>query len=542
MNLLPLALLLLTLAAAAPGTFERHKPPKHSTRLSANPTTVSSIAPTTSPSASATPSSASPTSPSATPTSASASPTATGPTEPVTCPLTWNGTPLAGAPDGSGVCRYTIRYGSAKRFLDSVPATEYGNTSALAPSCPQPEDTATSLPATSSEDCLYLTLYVPSGARALPVLAWLHGSTSAAYSSGSDSKPGLNGTALASSSNIVVAEIQYRIGTLGFLAPKVTPFKDDPNFALRDIVLALKTLKSRAGHYGGDGAKITLGGQGTGASLVRDWPLPPSTTEAWLTADLWRIMREQADQLAHPWRTRYLVPYFYPYRPTYGTATLPSDPTKALFNNPSSLAISPASTPLLITYTADEGNTLIGRALPDPVPLNASSYNASLGVVLDPTRAGKVMAPGSPYELPATDSGDTLRHSVSRVVTDAYFRCPARSLAAGYAAAGGKVYVAEWTQGLPYPTNSNALCTGKVCHGDDIYPTFGTSPSPGPLEAEVQAAWASFITTGAISWTQFPAGGSVDGTNVKALGGGAVGACPANYWGSTVKHDWQMAV
>lgn len=228
-------------------------------------------------------------------------------------------------------------------------------------------------------------------------------------------------------------------------------------------------------------------------------------------------------------------------RPTYGTNTLPSDPTAAFFSDPSQLPVSPASTPLLITNTADEGAGVVASGLPGPVPLSQGTYANVLATILDPSRAATLSNPSGPYPLPSTDSGDTLRNTLSHVVSDGAWRCPARSLAANYAGAGGQVYVAEWTAGVKYPLNAGvSLCNGKVCHGDDIYPTFGTSPSPGALDAEANAAWGSFVNTQGISWNQFTSGSGVSGTDVHAIGGGAVGSCPDSYWGSQVQWNWQV--
>lgn len=40
-----------------------------------------------------------------------------------TCSVTWGGTAITGASDG-GACRYTVRYGSANRWEDSVAGTQ----------------------------------------------------------------------------------------------------------------------------------------------------------------------------------------------------------------------------------------------------------------------------------------------------------------------------------------------------------------------------------------------------------------------------------
>lgn len=83
------------------------------------------------------------------------------------------------------------------------------------------------------------------------------------------SDKGLNGSALATKDNIIVVFIQYRLGILGFLPPSQAPTSSDPNFALRDAILALNTVHDNIGAVGGDSAKVTVGGQSAGASLIR---------------------------------------------------------------------------------------------------------------------------------------------------------------------------------------------------------------------------------------------------------------------------------
>lgn len=54
--------------------------------------------------------------------------------------------------------------------------------------------------------------------------------------------------------------------------------------------------------------------------------------------------------------------------------------------------------------------------------------------------------------------------------------------------------------------------------------------------------WSNFMKNGnpGSGWNAFTASTGQTGTNVRALGGdGVVSTCPANYWGNTVKWDWQ---
>lgn len=134
-----------------------------------------------------------------------------------------------------------------------------------------------------------------------------------------------------------------------------------------------------------------------------------------------------------------------------------------LFNNPGSLAISPSSVQLLLTNTADESAFIFSNvALPPSMAVIGQIVGASLGA----ERLNTLMASGQ-YSIPngSTDGRPTLSH----LLTDIMFRCPAREVARKWAAAGGKVYIAEWRQGVPYPFNARyTYCRGKVCHNVSV--------------------------------------------------------------------------
>jgi para-nitrobenzyl esterase len=73
--------------------------------------------------------------------------------------------------------------------------------------------------ATDSEDCLFLNVYAPSSATAsskLPVFIWIHGGA-LVNGAGSDYDPSV----MVANNNIIVVTINYRLGSLGFLAASV---------------------------------------------------------------------------------------------------------------------------------------------------------------------------------------------------------------------------------------------------------------------------------------------------------------------------------
>ena len=129
-----------------------------------------------------------------------------------------------------------------------------------------------------SEDCLYLSVYVPirledahsnnssrltteqllsRNRRLLPTLVWFAGE-------GFDFADArqFDGSALAAASDAIVVSVQYRVGVFGFLrADGLT----DGNQGLWDQVQALQFLQTHLQHFGGDAHAVTVMGRFTGA-------------------------------------------------------------------------------------------------------------------------------------------------------------------------------------------------------------------------------------------------------------------------------------
>jgi para-nitrobenzyl esterase len=130
-----------------------------------------------------------------------------------------------------------------------------------------------------SEDCLYLNVWRPHGARdkqaKLPVYVFIHGG---AFNSGSGTIPIYDGAALASH-GIVVVTINYRLGVFGFMAhPDLTAesaHRSSGNYGLLDQVAALRWVQANIGAFGGDPAAVVIGGQSAGAVSVNDLVMTP---------------------------------------------------------------------------------------------------------------------------------------------------------------------------------------------------------------------------------------------------------------------------
>lgn len=121
-----------------------------------------------------------------------------------------------------------------------------------------------------SEDCLSLCIYTPAlrdnGSR--PVMVWLHGG---AFSIGSGTASGFDGSYLAAAQNVVVVSVNHRLNVLGGLflgehEEQLSP--ESGNLATLDQLAALEWIKENAEAFGGDPNNITLFGQSGGAAKV----------------------------------------------------------------------------------------------------------------------------------------------------------------------------------------------------------------------------------------------------------------------------------
>jgi para-nitrobenzyl esterase len=124
--------------------------------------------------------------------------------------------------------------------------------------------------AAESEDCLYLSLWTPAkgAGERLPVMVWIHGG---GFFSGASDEGRHEGASLASR-GVVIVEINYRLGILGFFAhPQLTAEsarKASGNYGLLDQVLALHWVKDNIAGFGGDPGNVTIFGESAGSLAV----------------------------------------------------------------------------------------------------------------------------------------------------------------------------------------------------------------------------------------------------------------------------------
>ncbi|HEY6621858.1 MAG TPA: carboxylesterase family protein [Steroidobacteraceae bacterium] len=122
-------------------------------------------------------------------------------------------------------------------------------------------------PVKSSEDCLYLDVWVPEWPvkRALPVMVWLHGGSNTV---GSGTQSTYNGVSL-TQHGVLLVTLNYRLGVMGFFShPELTaesPHHSSGNYGLLDQLAALNWVKQNIAQFGGDPDNVTLFGESAGA-------------------------------------------------------------------------------------------------------------------------------------------------------------------------------------------------------------------------------------------------------------------------------------
>ncbi|GAA0319464.1 carboxylesterase/lipase family protein [Sphingomonas oligophenolica] len=187
-----------------------------------------------------------------------------------------------------GVSRWLgIPYAQAGRFSAPVAAAPWPgvrDATVHGPQCPQmygsnPKRARVAAP-DFGEDCLSLNIYVPEGGADVgrkPVYVWIHGG---AFVAGSGNP--YDGSWMARAGDVIVVTINYRVGVLGFVNfGEALGLPDIPsNLGLRDQIAALEWVRDNIASFGGDPARVTVGGQSAGSMSVsllmlckRAWPL-----------------------------------------------------------------------------------------------------------------------------------------------------------------------------------------------------------------------------------------------------------------------------
>lgn len=128
----------------------------------------------------------------------------------------------------------------------------------------------------SSEDCLYLNVWKPAGARPgekLPVMVWIHGG---AFVGGSGNTSGFG----FANKGVILVSINYRLGRLGHFAfPALSaehPEEPKGSYAFMDQIAALKWVQKNIAAFGGDPKNVTIFGFSAGGVSIHSLMTIPS--------------------------------------------------------------------------------------------------------------------------------------------------------------------------------------------------------------------------------------------------------------------------
>lgn len=182
----------------------------------------------------------------------------------------WKGIPFAAPPVG------------ALRWRMPQPAARWQGvrrTTAYANDCMQRPfgGDAAPLGTTPAEDCLYLNVWKPAGAKArLPVIFWIFGG---GFANGGASPPTYSGANLARQ-GVMFVSANYRVGRFGFFAhPALTKAGEDrgllQNYGYMDQIAALRWVKRNIAAFGGDPNNITIVGESAGGRSVHNLMTSP---------------------------------------------------------------------------------------------------------------------------------------------------------------------------------------------------------------------------------------------------------------------------
>jgi para-nitrobenzyl esterase len=416
-------------------------------------------------------------------------------------------------------------------------ATAFGNR------CPQIDDSGAPL---GNEDCLTLNIYAinpPAGSKQ-PVMVFIHGG---AERVGSAQDVPWNLVPPLAAHGAMVVTVQYRLGLLGFLAhPLLTAESSQGssgNYALMDLIAALKWVQANIAEFGGDPARVMIFGQSAGSQNVQALLGSPASAGLYWTAGMEsRVLRggligsSVAD--AYPWYAG-LDSAVNCETATDVLACLRAVPADTLvqtsLNNVATgwVNIEP------IVLPEDPFDRLQRLGSPVAVIIGSNSDEEALSYVPGPVLdlAGYAAAVHSQFDAVAAGAGDTIlslypatdytnpNYALSAVISDYHYTCDTRSLAR---AMSGAQRPAVWRYLFTHHYENDAFYntigafhTAELPFVSGNLQTLTTGAPYSPTSAEIAFAnelmdyWTRFAATGdpngsgAAPWLRYDAGENI---------------------------------
>jgi para-nitrobenzyl esterase len=366
--------------------------------------------------------------------------------------------------------------------------------------------------AASSEDCLYLDVWTPTGPSAArnPVMVWIHGGANVAGAGGFD--PLYDGRALIRH-GVVLVVVEYRLGIFGFFAhPELTGesiHRASGNYAILDQIAALQWVRGNIGKFGGDPGNVTVFGQSAGsidtlalmASPLSRGLFQRAISESGAPSPRSTLTLAESEQEGVKAAVQLKAPLTgaLGYLRSLTTADL-----LRLEHEFSSFTadgwVFPASTYEVWSAGREHPVPLIigSNGVEFPVQEGADNIRRTIhgffGDLAPKALALYGLSEGAPPPAPDPVYGD----AADQLGSD-FFRCPAVIHGGWHQAAGNPVWEYEFDRAIPpHP---------KVAHSGDLAYVFGNLLSTGSqggdfqdadrrLSANIQAYWTNFARTG----------------------------------------------
>lgn len=383
-----------------------------------------------------------------------------------------------------------------------------------------------------AEDCLTLTIWQPANQQGgrYPVVVWFHGG---GFVSGGGSLPWYDGARLAESGNLIVVNVNYRLGALGFLSiPEILP----GNLGILDQEAALRWVQSNIAAFNGDPSNVTVMGQSGGAhniaslltmkrteglfrrAILQSPPLGiglQTAAEANLLADVFLEplgLRRESPDLVNRLREVSIDKILAaqaltmqrlgrisegdlrpPFRPT---SLEPHTPCDMQFADCAATAAAERGTEIMVGWTQEEANLFYP---PDDAvrAMRRDEFDAAATRVAGDAAVDLI---ATILRRRATGSPGTW---FIDMVSECSFRLPCLRMAERILRAGGTVYAYQFDWATPDPALG-------ACHCADLPFVFGTYPvwacapilhgadtkQMAALSQEMMKRWTDFATTG----------------------------------------------
>lgn len=356
-----------------------------------------------------------------------------------------------------------------------------------------------------NEDCLYLNVTTPAGARPgakLPVMVWIHGGAFLVGTSMGAFGAVHDGAEFAKK-GVITVTLNYRLGHAGWFAhPALDKAAGFGNYGLMDQIAALKWVKANIASFGGDPKNVTIFGESAGGISVLYLMLAPEARGLFAKA-----IGESS----------------FPRHEPFPLATAEADGLKAaraagidgtdaaaaealrklpLSKLPYSGGFTERAQPILDGKLIASGITegfAAGRQAKVPLIVGGNSDEASL-FRPQPAQLEALPEPARDAVMAAYDpqgTGDKLK-VVHELTTDRFITEPDRNLARIEAKAGAPVWVYYFAF---VPKALAARQTEGAPHTAEIRYVFGGAhqrftAEDEPLSHSINAYWAAFAKSG----------------------------------------------